>query len=151
MLFREDKIMFASMVPLIIRMAFIHVVLIWGTNNADLSGITDPTELYHREIGSRLVLAARIFQALFLWTAKFTVLDFLKRMTARFWRRSFERVMQFITWYLVISFVAVILATLLECHPFHNYWRVQPYDQCTQAYIQLVCPQVFNVPQSLVC
>lgn len=155
MLFREDKIMFASIIPLLIRMAFIHVVLIWGTNNADLSNVTDPTELYHRQIGSRLVLAARVFYALFIWTAKFTVLDFLKRMTNRFWRRSFEIAMQFITWYLVATFIAVVLATILECHPITHYWQVQPYPgpQCTEAYVQLVCTDAFtksdNMPESL--
>lgn len=132
--------MLASVIPLMARMACIHVVLIWGTNNADLSHDNDPTSLHHREVGSRLVLAARIFYALFIWTAKFTVLDFLKRMTERFWRRSFEIGMRFITWYLVLSFIAVLLSTILECRPIHEYWEVKPYHHCTQAFAQLVCP-----------
>lgn len=119
-------------------MALIHVVLIWGTNNANLENVTDPTELYRRKIGSKLVLAARVFYALFIWTAKFTVLDFLKRMTDRFWKRSFEIGMRFITWYLIASFFAVLLSTILECRPIHNYWEVQPYHKCTQAFAQLV-------------
>ncbi|MBE7182035.1 MAG: hypothetical protein INR71_12670 [Terriglobus roseus] len=140
MLFREDKIMLASVVPLVARMAFVHVVLIWGTNNANLATVNDPTDLYHRQIGSRLVLAARVFYAMFIWMAKFTVLDFLKRMTERFWKRSFEIGMQFITWYLVATFVAVVLSTILECHPTSHYWQVKPFpgSQCTQAFAQLV-------------
>lgn len=35
-----------------------------GSNNADVSQLTDPLKIHHREIGSRLVLAARIFYAL---------------------------------------------------------------------------------------
>lgn len=63
-LFREDKIMAWSIVPLLARMGCVHVVLIWGTNNVDVSELTDPVKIRHREIGSRLVLAARISYAL---------------------------------------------------------------------------------------
>jgi hypothetical protein len=63
-LFKEDKIMLLSVIPLFIRMGLIHVVLIWGTNNVDLSeGLTD-LEIEHRMIGSKLVLPARIFYAM---------------------------------------------------------------------------------------
>lgn len=55
--------MFYSIIPLLIRQAFIHVVLIWGTNNIDLSQNLSSLDIYHRSIGSRLVLVARIFYA----------------------------------------------------------------------------------------
>ena len=61
-LFREDKIMALSMIPLLGRMALIHIVMIWGTNNTTLEGLT-ALEIRHREIGSRLVLVARIMYA----------------------------------------------------------------------------------------
>jgi hypothetical protein len=63
-LFREDKIMASSIIPLIARMGCIHVVLVYGTNNVDIDGLTDPLKIHHREIGSKVVLAARIFYAL---------------------------------------------------------------------------------------
>ena len=62
-LFREDKIMAWAVVPLLIRMAFCHCILRWGTNNANLSNMTEQ-ELYYRGIASRLVLPARIFYAM---------------------------------------------------------------------------------------
>lgn len=68
-LFPEDKVMMASMVPLVTRMAFVHVILIWGTNNTTTTTTTTTMtgisreEIGHREIGSRLVLGARIFYA----------------------------------------------------------------------------------------
>src|SRR5436190_20952082 len=46
-LFPEDVVMALSIIPLLIRMAFVHVVLIWGTNNAVVSGLT-PEEIRHR-------------------------------------------------------------------------------------------------------
>jgi hypothetical protein len=59
-LFREDKIMALSVIPLMARMGLIHVVLIYGTNNAQMDGMEDSLMIHHREIGSKVVLAARI-------------------------------------------------------------------------------------------
>lgn len=50
-------------IPLLIRMGIIHVVLLYGTNNIDISGGFTETQLHHRETGAKLVLAARIFYA----------------------------------------------------------------------------------------
>lgn len=61
-LFREDKIMAWSIIPLLARMALVHLVLIWGTNNAITTGLT-PLQLQHREVGSKLVLVSRIMYA----------------------------------------------------------------------------------------
>jgi hypothetical protein len=63
-LFKEDKLMFASIVPLMTRMALVHVILIWGTNNVDTSMGLNALDIKHRAIGSRLVLASRIFYAM---------------------------------------------------------------------------------------
>ena len=62
-LFREDKIMTLSIIPLLIRMALIHPVLVWGNNNVNTAGLS-AEDIYHRSIGSKLVLGARIFYAL---------------------------------------------------------------------------------------
>ena len=61
----EDRIMFWSIIPLVGRMAFVHLVLRWGTNNAITTGLS-AEDIHHREIGSKLVLAARIFYAALL-------------------------------------------------------------------------------------
>lgn len=61
--FLDDCIMMASLIPLFARMAFAHVVLLWGTNNTKTAGLT-PLDISHREVGSKLVLAARIFYAI---------------------------------------------------------------------------------------
>lgn len=63
-LFREDVIMTWSIIPLFARMGCIHVVLIYGTNNVDITDLTDPIKIRRREIGSQCVLAARIFYAM---------------------------------------------------------------------------------------
>lgn len=61
-LFREDSLAFACLIPLFCRMALVHVILLYGTNNAITTGLT-AEEIRHREIGSRLVLASRVFYA----------------------------------------------------------------------------------------
>lgn len=63
-LFREDKVMAWSIIPLLARMGFVHVVLIYGTNNVDTDGLTDQVKIQHRETGAKVVLAARIFYAM---------------------------------------------------------------------------------------
>lgn len=69
-LFADDWTMALSVVPLLVRMACIHVVLLFGTNNVqpyDGDGsdfVLSPDDIHLREIGARLVLPARIFYAL---------------------------------------------------------------------------------------
>ena len=64
-LFREDKIMAASMLPLLARMALVHIVLIFGTNNLGTVGITDidVNNTQRIVIGSKMVLASRVCYA----------------------------------------------------------------------------------------
>ena len=60
--FREDKVMFGSIVPLLLRMGMVHVVLLWGTNNVVTMDLSE-TDTRHRVVGSKIVLAARITYA----------------------------------------------------------------------------------------
>jgi hypothetical protein len=143
-LFSEDKIMAWSIIPLLARMGCIHVVLIYGTNNIDTIGLTDPEKIHRREIGSRCVLAARIFYAMFIWMAKITVSEFLKRLTERFWKKGYQWCLRGIRIFLVVTFVIVVIATLAECQPFDHYWQVipDPGPRCRQGYTQLLTMSV---------
>jgi len=58
-IFTEDGIMLLAIVPLFIRMALIHVVLLYGTNNAVVTKLS-VEDVRRREIGSQLVLVSRI-------------------------------------------------------------------------------------------
>lgn len=61
-LFLEDKVVVASILLLLIRMALAHVILLYGTNNAISNGLS-LQEIQQREIGSQLVLASRVIYA----------------------------------------------------------------------------------------
>lgn len=58
-MFAEEGSMLLAILPLIARMGFVHVVLLYGTNNTTLEGLTSE-DIRRREIGSRFVLASRI-------------------------------------------------------------------------------------------
>ncbi|KAI9672896.1 MAG: hypothetical protein M1829_004446 [Trizodia sp. TS-e1964] len=144
--FREDQIMAASIVPLLARMALVHVVLIYGTNNTLTAGLTD-SDIHEREIGSRVVLLSRIMYAAFLWTEKLTITEFLERLTSQAWKKSYEKGLVLLRWFLLATFVAVCIATIAECQPFTHYWQVSPDPgpKCRQGYGQLITLAVCNV------
>ncbi|KAJ5774800.1 hypothetical protein N7457_009696 [Penicillium paradoxum] len=138
-LFPEDKVMMISMIPLVIRMVLVHYVLVLGTNNTTTTELTEQ-DISNRELGSKLVLAARIFYALFIWTAKVAVCEFLKRVTGLTWRRSTTIFVRFISFFLASTLLAVVIATLAECQPFHHYWQVipDPGPTCRSGYVNLM-------------
>lgn len=61
-LFREDKTAALAIIPLYLRMGCVHVILIYGTNNAQFTELTDE-EIRMKSIASGLVLASRILYA----------------------------------------------------------------------------------------
>ncbi|PNS14926.1 hypothetical protein CAC42_2155 [Sphaceloma murrayae] len=144
--FAEDKVILLSIIPLLIRMGLIHVVLLFGTNNVDTAGLT-PLQIQKREHGSRLVLAARIFYAMFIWMSKYTVSEFLKRTFYNTWRQSYEWVLRGIRIFLFCTFFAVVIATLAECQPVTHYWQVvpDPGPQCRQGFAQLITMGVADI------
>ncbi|KGO76622.1 hypothetical protein PITC_091450 [Penicillium italicum] len=137
--FTEDKVMMIAVIPLFIRMVLVHFVLVLGTNNTTITGLSEE-EIANRELGSKLVLAARIFYAIYIWTAKVTVCEFLKRVTGLTWRRSTSLFLRFISFFLLSTLVAVVIATLAECQPFYHYWQVtpDPGPTCRSGYVNLI-------------
>ncbi len=75
-----------------------------------------------------------------IWTAKFTVSEFLKRLTSTIWKKSYESVLHGIRIFLIVTFIAVVIATLGECQPFDHYWQVTPDPgaRCRRGYAQLI-------------
>ncbi|KAI9642395.1 hypothetical protein NHQ30_009199 [Ciborinia camelliae] len=145
-LFKEDWLALACLVPLFARMALVHVILLFGTNNAVIVDFSE-TALRRRAIGSRLVLVSRIFYAATLWMLKLTISEFFKRLTINIWTRSHERTLIFIRWFLLVTFIAVIIADISECQPINHYWQVipDPGAKCRQGYAQLLTMGTVNV------
>lgn len=72
-------------------------------------------------------------------------------MTDRFWKRGYEYGLRGIRIFLVVTFLAVIVATLAECQPFHHYWQVSPDPgpQCRQGYAHLFTMGVTDIVTDL--
>ena len=75
-----------------------------------------------------------------LWMLKLTITEFFKRLTINIWTRSHERMLQIIRWFLLLTFLATVIADLAECQPFTHYWQVvpDPGGRCRQGYAQLL-------------
>jgi uncharacterized membrane protein YcjF (UPF0283 family) len=60
-----DYLTMAAASCALIRLGMIHVVLTWGTNNMTAAQRANhhftPTEIYQREIGSKLTITNRVF------------------------------------------------------------------------------------------
>lgn len=56
------------------------------------------------------------------------------------WRRSIQRFLRFIYYFLASTLVAVVIATLAECQPFSHYWQVipDPGISCRSGYANLI-------------
>ncbi|KAH6664757.1 hypothetical protein F5X68DRAFT_265816 [Plectosphaerella plurivora] len=147
-LFREDKVAALALIPMYMRMACLHVVLLWGTNNANFDGVTlSPEDIRHREIASGLVLATRIFYAATLWILKVAVLEYFQRLTESTGERYVGRTLIFIRVMLASTFFAIVTSTFAECRPIAHYWQVlpDPGGQCRQAYAQFLTMATCNI------
>lgn len=82
-----------------------------------------------------------------IWMAKFTVSEYLRRLTSTFWTRAHQRVLLGIRVFLVATFFAVVIATLGECQPFDHYWQVvpDPGPDCRSGYAQLFVMSVCDI------
>ncbi|KAH8889852.1 hypothetical protein GQ53DRAFT_748104 [Thozetella sp. PMI_491] len=146
-LFTEDKTAALALIPLYLRMACVHVILLYGTNNAQLAGAKlSEEDIAHKQLASGLVLLSRLFYAATLWILKNTILEFFKRLNAN-WQRTYGLALLAIRCLLLATFVAVVIADLAECTPFSDYWRLypEPPGQCRQGYVQLLTMAVCNV------
>ncbi|KAI0392047.1 hypothetical protein F5Y17DRAFT_381497 [Xylariaceae sp. FL0594] len=151
-LFREDRTVMFAVIPLFARMGLVHIVLLWGTNNARFAWPLTERERHHKSIASGLVLASRLLYAATLWVLKLAILDFFKRLTSTFWKRSHDVTITMIRCTLAVTFIAILISDVTECHPFKHYWQVEPDPggQCRQGYTQLITMATSNIITDLV-
>ncbi|RFU32290.1 hypothetical protein B7463_g4033, partial [Scytalidium lignicola] len=149
-IFREDGVMTLAIIPLLIRMAMVHIVLLYGTNNVDTTNLIS-LEIRHRQIGSQAVLASRIFYAAYLWAIKLSTSMFLYTLTETVWKKSHQRILWCLHGLLAATFIATIIADLAACQPFTHYWQVvpDPGPQCRQGYAHLLTMGILNIVTNL--
>ncbi|CZT47622.1 related to integral membrane protein PTH11 [Rhynchosporium secalis] len=148
--FLEDGVMVMAITPLLVRMAFAHAVLVYGTNNTKTDGLLEKS-IQNRKIGSQLVLVSRVFYAAYLWAIKYSTSVFLRTLTDGIWQRSHQRLLRYLHTFLIITFIATVVSNLSACHPFHHYWQVipDPGPQCRQGYAHLITTGALNIITNL--
>lgn len=164
--YRDDWWMVASIIPLGIRLALAHMVLIWGTNNISLAAFDrfrEPQngkeyidwgldeEIRRRENGSKCVLAARVAYAAFIWSQKLCITEFHSKLNLSFWNTSYKGILGAIRWILVVTFLAVVVSIFAECNPFQRYWQVlpDPGPQCREGVAPLIVMAICNAATDL--
>ncbi|KAM5359556.1 hypothetical protein ACJZ2D_014364 [Fusarium nematophilum] len=98
-----------------------------------------------RELALKLVIPVRITYALFLWLLKLCLLTFYSRFGShvRWWKVAVAT----LWWAIILTFVGVVMATLMECRPLHFTWDIVPDDQrhsCSQGVANLIVMAVSN-------
>lgn len=139
-----------SILVVIARIVVVFYYLLYGTasdaiNNAHYFNAHDLETI---KKGSILSLAARVLITASCWLQICLLLLFYKHIM---------KGIQWVAWMINLtwvatgaSFVAVVLATFLECRPFHLYWQVQPDPgSCVKGYIQLLVQCITNIALDL--
>ncbi|CAG8040586.1 unnamed protein product [Penicillium salamii] len=143
-----DYFSMAAILCALVRLALVHVVLLWGTNNmpAALRETMKFTaqEIHRRETASKFVLANRVFYNSYLWLQKLVLLDTYRRLLKNL---RWEKVtMISYTGIFAATYAVVQIVTFTECDPFNHYWIVLPDPGiCCQAQLQLIVLGVLNI------
>jgi hypothetical protein len=82
-----------------------------------------------------------------LWLLKVVTLEFFGRLVGLTSTKSYTILLRCIRATLAVTFLAVVIADLAECHPFARYWQVvpDPGGKCRQGYAHLLTLTVCNV------
>lgn len=128
------------------RIAVVYLYLKFGTANDALNDASyfNRHDLQDVEIGSILSLVARVLVTMSYWLQICLLILFYSHIMDGI--RWVARTIKFAWVAIVGTFIAVVLATLLECQPFHLYWQVQPDPgSCVKGYYQLLFQCISNI------
>ncbi|KAF8543119.1 hypothetical protein BDD12DRAFT_272672 [Trichophaea hybrida] len=146
-LYRDDKFMALTVIPLLIHQGFVHVVLLYGTNNAAGTEKMGEEELWKRQIGSGMVLGARVTFAAYIWSQKFCITEFYVRLTTCFWEKNYAIGLKAIRWSLLVTLLATAISVFGECRPVYRLWQVQPDPgpHCRSSFAPLITTASFSI------
>lgn len=135
-----------SIAVIVCRITVVYFYLRYGTASDALSNARyfNVHNMDDIKKGSILSLVARVLITASCWLQICLLLRFYNSMMYSI--RWVARMIK-LTWFATIAtFIAVILATLLECRPFHLYWQVSPDPgKCVKGYIQIFLQCLSNI------
>ncbi|CAP91563.1 Pc13g04940 [Penicillium rubens Wisconsin 54-1255] len=108
----------------LVRLALVHVILIWGTNNM-LNGIAGSSRYFFSHVSFSL------------WLQKLVLLDTYRRLLTNLrWEKA--TMISYIGIF-AATYIIVQIVTFTECDPFSHYWMVLPDPGiCCRAQLQLI-------------
>ncbi|KAM6513518.1 hypothetical protein FALCPG4_015923 [Fusarium falciforme] len=90
----------------------------------------------------KLLIPSRICYALFLWCLKLCLLSFYSRFVHVLpWGKA---AFHALWWFIALSFVIILIPTLIECRPLHLLWDIEKHE-CQRAIGNLITMAVFNI------
>lgn len=141
-------VILASIAILIARIVVGYLVLHYDTAASILLETDDPDlsklDLPRIRTGTILSLISRLLITTLYWLQCILLLLFYTRILSHIrWVKLGIRV----TWVVIgLSYIAVVLATFLECRPFQLYWQLHPNPgNCIKAYTQLYVQCACNI------
>ena len=142
-----------SILVLVARITVNHYVLAYGTIPGLVSNATKTntaytaSELSRAHMGTTLTLITRILVTSFYWLQCAILLLVYHRLVSHItWVRHAIR----ICWLVIgITYVAVVLTTLLECNPFSLYYSLAS-PECSKGYAQILVQCLSNVTIDLI-
>jgi hypothetical protein len=155
----DDAFMAFALLPLVGRTTTIVTSFILDPNQslapptaaeASAAGLSLDAFTADRIASRKLIIPARICYALFLWSLKLCLLSFYSRLMDALERG--HAIVRALRALIIITFVAVLIATLTECRPLSIMWHLAPKaqrDTCTRGLANLMTMAIFNIVTDL--
>lgn len=141
-----------SILVVITRIVVVFYYLLYGTASDAVHSAQyfDTHDLTKVATGSKLSLAARVLITSSCWLQVCLLLLFYSHLYIMQGLRWIAITIK-LTWIATAAtFLAVVLATFLECRPLHLYWQVNPDPgSCVKGYVQLLVQCVSNIALDL--
>ncbi|EFQ30451.1 hypothetical protein CGRA01v4_09994 [Colletotrichum graminicola] len=150
----DDAYMAFALVPLIGRTTCIAVSFMLNPTHtygpategqAAARGLTVEKLAEYYVVSHKLVIPARIFYALFLWSLKLCLLNFYSRFVDVFhWGKVATTALW---WFIVVTYFVILIPTLVECRPLDLMWSpdTSGANTCHRALGNLITMAVFNI------
>ncbi|KAF7187472.1 hypothetical protein HII31_11212 [Pseudocercospora fuligena] len=139
---KSAYVVIASIVILVSRTICNALILEFGSINSP--SLDREAMLWSRaRTGSKLTLVARVFVTTYYWLQSALLLMFYHKMLNHIsWT---YRAIKLGCFTIGLTYIAVILATFLECRPITLYWTPQtPEPQCLRAFVQILLQCIAN-------
>ncbi|KAI5803683.1 hypothetical protein EDC01DRAFT_465251 [Geopyxis carbonaria] len=150
---RDDVWMGVAAVPLLLRLAFIHMSAVLLTANFNREKYPQssmaPDEVARRTLGAQMILPGRVSYAAFLWCMKLCILHWFETVTGR--TGHYGRAIDAAYYAVWLTFVGVVVSTFVECRPIAVYWQIFPDPGvCVKATVQLVTMGALNIATDVI-